>query len=378
MSDMSSFRVLVVLAALLSSCGPTRPLCSSTTCVGCCDATGECRSGFEGVACGRNGASCNDCALGQLCTAGACTVPNNNGSGGGFTAAGGGSSGGGGGATGGGTAGGVSVGGGTAGGVAVGGGTAGGVTAGGVGGGSAGGGGCNAQSCASGCCTSTGACQDPPTTVRCGRGGASCIGCAARQTCNSATGVCVACAGCIDLATGRCEVGSTNALCGRQGDFCANCSGSSRTCSAGSCVVSPPGCNPTTCSSGCCDQSSGACIPPAAQTSSMCGQGTAASLCIQCPSGQCDTVAGSCTSNPFPFPDAGFPGLPDGGFSTCLTGASCAAGECCFALFGGAGVCARIGNPNLLGGTTCGRSQQACGSSCTVGQTCNATIGFCR
>lgn len=103
MSGMSPLRVMVVLAAMVSSCGPTRPLCSSTTtCVGCCDATGECRSGLEGAACGRNGATCTDCAMGQMCTAGACTVPN--GSGGGLTGAGGGSAAGGGVATGGGVA----------------------------------------------------------------------------------------------------------------------------------------------------------------------------------------------------------------------------------------------------------------------------------
>lgn len=64
------------------------------------------------------------------------------------------------------------------------------------------------------------------------------------------------------------------------------------------------------------------------------------------------------------------PGL-DGGLGTvCASGAQCGPGECCYLLFGLGGVCAGIGNPNLLGGTTCGVSQMMCGTSCMTLQTC--------
>jgi hypothetical protein len=84
------------------------------------------------------------------------------------------------------------------------------------------------------------------------------------------------------------------------------------------------------------------------------------------------------TDGGLPLLDGGFPfpGL-DGGAQFCLFGAQCAVGECCFAV-PPLGVCARIGNTNLLGGTTCGRSQQSCGASCQTGQVCNATVGVCQ
>ncbi|MDX2008594.1 MAG: hypothetical protein SFW67_00305 [Myxococcaceae bacterium] len=438
-------RVLLplVVSALLagvfvSACGPTRPACTSTTCLGCCDSTGECRSGFDNSACGTRGNLCAACGLGQSCVSGACSQPNPGGTGGGGSsggAAGGGFSGGAGGGSAGGAADGGFAGGsgrcdasncggccdaqgqcqsgvassacGSNGGACLacaanlvcrtfgsggrceaagaGGGAAGGGAA---GGGAAGGGSssCNPQNCLSGCCTSTGQCQTPPTTARCGTGGAACMACAARQTCVS--GVCRSCSGCVDIATGRCEPGTQTALCGRAGDFCTNCGVSGAFCSNQQCSSSPPTCTPSSCPDGCCDPQTGGCVDRVFQTNQQCGQGTAAALCRACgPQQVCDTnaSAGVCaaTSSPdaggFPNLDGGFPfpGL-DGGTQFCLFGSQCAVGECCFTV-SGFGVCARIGNPNLLGGITCGRSQQTCASTtCQPGQTCNAQVGVCQ
>jgi hypothetical protein len=86
----------------------------------------------------------------------------------------------------------------------------------------------------------------------------------------------------------------------------------------------------------------------------------------------CDTVDGTCV--PAGGFDGGLPPFPDGGFNFCFLGPECAPTECCYQV-SGVGVCATIGNPNLLGGTTCGIPQTPCGASCAVGQTCAA--GFC-
>jgi hypothetical protein len=102
---------------------------------------------------------------------------------------------------------------------------------------------------------------------------------------------------------------------------------------------------------------------------------------------RCDTTATAGACVPTSAPDSGFPpfdgGFPfpggDGGFAFCLVGFECAVGECCYPLAGLGGVCARIGNPNLLGGTTCGRSQLACSTmTCQPGQVCNAQAGVCQ
>lgn len=108
---------LVVVAAVLSACGP-RGTCTPMTCMGCCTRDDRCVAGTEPGQCGRNGSTCNSCVSGQSCNGGACSIP---GTAGGSSGAGGGSSGG---AAGGGPAGGqAGTGGGTAG---TGGGTAGG------------------------------------------------------------------------------------------------------------------------------------------------------------------------------------------------------------------------------------------------------------
>lgn len=404
---------LLTGGVLASSCGPTRT-CNATTCTGCCDTTGECRSGFDNSACGTRASACATCGLGQTCLSGACSTTGagaGTGTGGGFSGTGGGSAAGG-------SAGGVvscnstncpgccatngqcftgrsdSVcgtngascavcqGGQTCTPLAVGGrclssgpggGSAGGGSA--TGGGGAGGGapGCSAQNCANGCCNN-GQCQNP-TTARCGRNGASCTACASMNTC--VNGACALCAGCIDLNTGDCVTSTTNTLCGRQGQFCSDCTLQSRTCQSGACLPPPPPCTAQNCSTGCCDSMSGACIPRASQTATQCGQGSAGAECIACSSGSCDTSTGACSTGGFdgglPFPDGGlgsfcFPGLPV---------SSCGPGDCCFP-FMGLGICATIGNPNLLGGTTCGVSGMDCNPTpCTTNQSCSV-LGVCQ
>lgn len=85
---------LLVATVLLVACGGTKT-CSNCT-NGCCDAKGVCQAGNQTTACGNNGVTCTECALGQTCTLGVCGNP----------AAGGGSAGGG---AGGGSAGGGSA-----------------------------------------------------------------------------------------------------------------------------------------------------------------------------------------------------------------------------------------------------------------------------
>ncbi len=349
------------------ACGVRPPpvRCSADNCSGCCDENAQCFTGLADTKCGSNGASCSACTAGQTCSA----VSSGADAGAGGRCLTGGS-----------------VGGGSAGGNAGGaaGGTAGG-TAGGSGGGMAN---CNAQNCPTGCCTPTGICQNPPTTARCGMGGAACMACPGRQSCVS--GACQPCNGCVDIATGRCETGMMNDKCGKMGEFCSNCGVSNGVCTNQVCTGSMSGCNPQNCASGCCDQGSGSCIQPASQTPQQCGQGTPAALCTSCMGGTCDTDAGTCLGGGMGGGGAGggfpFPGLDGGGFggTPCDANNPCGAGQCCFNLLG-MGQCATIGQPPpLLGiGQTCGRSGMACSSlPCGAlpfgGQTCNVATGMCQ
>ena len=88
---------LSVGAGVLMSCGPTTgsKACGVGTCQGCCDASGQCMPGNASTACGNNGLTCSTCALGQLCSLGACRAPGvgGNGATGGFGGQGGGSAG---------------------------------------------------------------------------------------------------------------------------------------------------------------------------------------------------------------------------------------------------------------------------------------------
>lgn len=125
-------RALIIGVMVFGAACSSGPVCSASTCNGCCDARGQCRTVVDSADCGRGGAACVSCGIGQSCVTGACMSTGSGGFSGGSSGSGGGVSGSGGGAgsTGGGaTAGGVS---GAGGGVAAAGGTSG------TGGGSAG------------------------------------------------------------------------------------------------------------------------------------------------------------------------------------------------------------------------------------------------
>ena len=59
------------LLLALTGCG-TKPPCNTSTCEGCCDATGVCRLGTAAEACGSKGGTCAVCTSG--CMSGACAV----------------------------------------------------------------------------------------------------------------------------------------------------------------------------------------------------------------------------------------------------------------------------------------------------------------
>jgi hypothetical protein len=171
-----------------------------------------------------------------------------------------------------------------------------------------------------------------------------------------------------------------NDKCGRMGDFCANCGVSNGTCTNQVCVGGMSGCNPSNCATGCCDQGSGNCIEPAQQTGLQCGQGTPASLCIQCGSNQCDTDGGVCVGGSggggagggfgggLPGLDGGFP-IPGG----CGPGMPCPSGQCCTQF----GICVGngMGLPPLL--VLCGPNGGTC-STCSFGQSCDTATGMCQ
>jgi hypothetical protein len=87
-ASVSVFAVVSLLALL--GCGPVRPPCSPSTCLGCCDAMGMCRGGSEATACGASGAACTVCGAGSTCSFGTCGSNQPGGTGGG--SAGGGTS----------------------------------------------------------------------------------------------------------------------------------------------------------------------------------------------------------------------------------------------------------------------------------------------
>jgi hypothetical protein len=200
----------LVFGTIASSCGPVRPMCTPTSCTGCCDgATGQCVTLTSSAQCGQRGETCKSCSLGESCSFGSCQGGNIGSTGGGVAGggvAGGGSAGGGsvgggsaGGFSGGGSAGGFS-GGGSAGGFS-GGGSAGGFGGGGFGGGGSaggfGGGGagppCSTANCSTGCCSGSTCIQAPANgnDTTCGFGGLACANCAqGGQVCNLVTLTC--------------------------------------------------------------------------------------------------------------------------------------------------------------------------------------------
>lgn len=69
-------RLLAPLSLLLTllACSPTSP-CNATTCQGCCDPSGVCKTGDVDSSCGSGGLNCNVCSGGQRCTERVCKIP---------------------------------------------------------------------------------------------------------------------------------------------------------------------------------------------------------------------------------------------------------------------------------------------------------------
>ena len=180
-------------------------VCNAQSCpTGCCDyATGQCRQGITGTACGRSGADCQDCVLrGQICSnQQTCTAPN-------------------------------------------------------------GGLGCGAFNC-NGCCDGNANCVPVNSDTQCGFAGSRCVDCTglgdrcASGACTAADGgvACVqSCTGCCDVS-GNCQLGAIDAECGQVGSACQDCTSlnppstcdlsvSPRTCASQqtTCPAPYPGC----------------------------------------------------------------------------------------------------------------------------------------
>lgn len=89
-----------------TACGPVQRPCGPSTCTGCCDSSGQCRTGGSTSACGARGAACQVCGgISATCVTGVCSSINPN-NGGGISNNGGGTAGTGGGSIGGGNPGG--------------------------------------------------------------------------------------------------------------------------------------------------------------------------------------------------------------------------------------------------------------------------------
>ncbi|MDX2010211.1 MAG: hypothetical protein SFW67_08480 [Myxococcaceae bacterium] len=263
----------LTFGVIASSCGPSRPLCTPTSCTGCCDnTTGACITITSSAQCGQRGETCRACGLGESCTFGACSGGNIGTTGGGFGGSGGGGSAGGGSAAGGGFAGGS--GGGFAGGS---GGGFGGGAAGGVGGGAA----CD------GCLLPNGTCRLRNTSQQsdtiCGAGGVQCLSC----------------------------VGTPNPVCSNGG--CVGGAGGGAAGGAGG-GGAPPSCNSASCFDGCCNGT--LCVrAPANGNNQTCGfGGQACANCAQ--SGQtCNLVTLTCQSGAGGGAGGGFGGGAGGGFA---------------------------------------------------------------
>ncbi len=72
----------LVLLVVASACVDLRPACSASTCEGCCDVSGVCRTGLSTDACGAAGASCAVCTEDQSCRAAQCAAVPTGGGGG--------------------------------------------------------------------------------------------------------------------------------------------------------------------------------------------------------------------------------------------------------------------------------------------------------
>ncbi|MBX3213136.1 MAG: hypothetical protein KF850_13965 [Labilithrix sp.] len=199
------------------------PSCGPDNCSGCCNAAGQCVTGNDTTACGRQGEQCRACGLGEVCAqdgqpnARTCQpLPT-----------------------------------------------------------------CGPTNCP-GCCVGN-QCVVSTTPLACGTNGQACKTCGASQVCDP-LGNCVSGSDCnaATCPTGCCvgdicAVGTQQNACGAGGALCQNCSNQSppRVCQSGSCQL--PACGPATCPNGCC--SGNTCV--AGTQDNACGA-TGGGACTDC------------------------------------------------------------------------------------------------
>lgn len=242
-------------------CEGTAPTCDSTTCDGCCDASGACKFGTTTDACGDNGAVCVNCALtNQGCVSGACqgTPPS-----------------------------------------------------------------CGPSNC-SGCCDAAGKCQPGDVNAACGEDGVECAACSSPAKCSQPGSYCAylpTCGpttcpeGCCD-PSGTCLDGRKDVACGTVGAACKDCTTTGLACAPQGFCYDGPHCGPDNCA-GCCD-ATGVCRPGSANVN--CGQ--FGKLCDNC-SAKFQTCAGQVCTTGTNCP-AGFAGCaPDVATPPAVTTKSC-------------------------------------------------------
>jgi hypothetical protein len=74
---------------VMPSCSASPPPCTSTTCLGCCDAAGTCHDGTLNTVCGHGAALCQSCSGTQQCIQNVCQLNGSGGNGGGAGGSGG-------------------------------------------------------------------------------------------------------------------------------------------------------------------------------------------------------------------------------------------------------------------------------------------------
>ena len=297
--------------------------CGPSTCpTGCCDPSGQCRTGTEYNACGFGGVACTDCQAGgfNFCDPQVKTCGNKQPT-------------------------------------------------------------CDATSCGSGCCTTyegQPACVAGTSSLACGNGGAQCTNCTTTgEACNPATQACVSapcgpndCLGC--CAGSACVPGQTNTQCGSGGLSCTDCTTTGELCnpSNGQCQKNPPVCGPMNCT-GCC--AGDTCITSTSDT--QCGAGGLA--CTDCATSGETCSGGTCVSacNSVTCPGCCETGVCTAGFvdSACGSG-----GAICTDCTASAETCDTLATPRVCTGTTstCPATYGGCGSGVTT-PVLTATPGAC-
>ncbi len=327
-------------------------VCAQSDCDGCCKLdSGQkvCLPGNTAAACGKNGAECDTCDEGKLCTGGLCGCEPS--------------------------------------------------CAGKCAGADNGCGGiCSVNSC-DGCCTAEKKCEPGLALTACGKVGSTCEVCTGDQTCKERV--------CTDKP---CEPNCTGKECGPNGcgGNCGTCSGSGICTELGTCCT--PQCTGKchTADNGCggtCSQND--VCPGCCSTDGMCQAGTTLTLCgksggacdtcaglEQCQNGICqepcvpnctgkcptadDGCGGKCSANPVCEGCCDVNGTCQVGTSTVACGKSasackvCIAGEQCVNQ-----VCAVVCTPNCS--NKCPNASDGCGGTCSSNPACAGCCsnGFC-